>query len=405
MTKTLERNKTMTTARRRVTVMPRLARVHPRHATATARMRKPAATTKAAKTPARQPAKTAKPAKTPAAKQLKSPVIAQRARSVKPPTVAEVTPKSLPLPKVKLSDAPVTVAVPAAKAAPAKPAAEPAVRPYETRDALRLYLDEIIQTPLLTPTEETALARRVQAGDPAAREHMIKANLRLVVKIARDYEGLGVPLLDLISEGNVGLMKGVDRFDPDKGAKLSTYAAWWIKQAIRRALAMQARTIRLPEGAIERAAQIRQAVARLKEILGHEPTDAELAEELGLDLKQVRLYREPVSAAVSLDQPLGDEDSSLVKETVADAKAESPSDLTSMLLDSSLARELVATLTERERAILHLRFGLDSGEGMTLEEIGARFGVTRERIRQIEAEALKKLRSRFRKLDRAALLT
>ncbi|MFN0069055.1 MAG: sigma-70 family RNA polymerase sigma factor [Limisphaerales bacterium] len=348
--------------------------------------------------------KPAKPAKT----LLEKPsAMADRARSVKGPKAASLVPKSPKLPVVKLPKAAFPVVAPDKSEAkpPVKPAAEPAVRPYETRDALRLYLDEIIQTPLLTPTEETALARRVQAGDPAAREHMIKANLRLVVKIARDYEGLGVPLLDLISEGNVGLMKGVDRFDPDKGAKLSTYAAWWIKQAIRRALAMQARTIRLPEGAIERAAQIRQAIAKLKEILGHEPTDADLAEELGLDIKQVRLYREPVSAAVSLDQPLGDEDSSLVKETVADAKAVNPSDLIGAMHDSALARQLLGSLTERERAILHLRFGLDSGEGMTLEEIGVRFGVTRERIRQIEAEALKKLRGRFRKLDRQAILS
>src|SRR5438876_1662277 len=179
---------------------------------------------------------------------------------------------------------------------------------YDGDTAFHLYLREIGQTPLLTPREEIELARRIRKGDRRAREQMIKANLRLVVKIARDYESYGLPLLDLINEGNIGLMKGVERFDPKKGAKLSTYAAWWIKQSIKRALANQSRTIRLPVHVVDKMARVRRAEVRLRETLDREPTDAEVADDLGLNARRVGRYREASRAPLSLDSPLGAED-------------------------------------------------------------------------------------------------
>jgi RNA polymerase primary sigma factor len=267
-------------------------------------------------------------------------------------------------------------------------------------DAFQLYLREIGQVPLLTPKEEIALAKRIKRGDKAAREHMIKANLRLVVKIARDYEGMGVPLLDLISEGNIGLMKGVERFNPGKGAKLSTYASWWIKQAIKRALSNQAKTIRLPVHVVDRLALIRKAEVRLREVFDREPTDEEVAEELDLDTKKVRQYRDASRAPVSLDAPVGDDDSSRVSEIIADSSAANPFEEIQRGTDTELVREVLATLTERESSILALRFGLNGDNEMTLEDVGVRFGVTRERIRQIQELALKKLRTKMEERDR-----
>jgi len=266
-------------------------------------------------------------------------------------------------------------------------------------DSLQLYLREIGRVKLLTPDEEIALARRIKRGDKAAREHMIKANLRLVVKIARDYEGLGVPLLDLISEGNIGLIKGVERFNPKKGAKLSTYASLWIKQQIRRALANQGKTIRLPVHVVERLSEMRKAEARLREVFDREPTDEELAHEVDLDVKRVRRYRDASRATVSLDAPVGDDDSSKVSEIVADPNAELPFDRLRQETDTELVREVLSTLNDRERSILTLRFGLDGGREKTLEEVGAHFELTRERIRQIQELALKKLRVRMDNRD------
>ncbi len=273
----------------------------------------------------------------------------------------------------------------------------PSERVYATgRDAFELYLREIGQTALLTPAEELALARRVQAGDEAAREHMIKANLRLVVKIAREYEGFGVPLLDLISEGNMGLIKGVERFDPDKGAKLSTYAAWWIKQNIRRALANQSKTVRLPAHVVEKRVQIRAVEARLLEVLGRLPTDGEVAEELGLEAGWVRHYRQALVTPNSLDAPLGnDDDSNVLADVVADPAALNPFEEASTVADNKLVREVLGTLNDREQHILSLRFGLDGDDERTLEDIGDRLGLTRERIRQIQERALQKLRVRI----------
>ena len=267
--------------------------------------------------------------------------------------------------------------------------------------ALQLYLREIAQVKLLTRKEETLLAHRIKRGDEQAREQMIKANLRLVVKIAHDYDGLGLPLLDLINEGNIGLIKGVERFNPAKGAKLSTYASWWIKQAIKRALANQSKTIRLPVHVVDKVAHIRRAEVRLRETLERDPTDEEVAADVGLKPGRVREYRQASKAPVSLEAPLGaNDDASPVAEMVADTNAEAPFDNLVKTSDTELLREVFATLAPRERAILAMRFGLEDDTPRTLEEIGARFGVTRERIRQIQNEALEKLRTKVQRRDR-----
>jgi RNA polymerase primary sigma factor len=267
-------------------------------------------------------------------------------------------------------------------------------------DTLQLYLREIGQVKLLTPQEEVELAKRIRKGDGRAREQMIKANLRLVVKIARDYEGLGLPLLDLVNEGNIGLMKGVERFDPRKGAKLSTYASWWIKQAIKRALANQSKTIRLPVHVVDKVADIRRAEMKLRDVLDRDPTDEEVAHELGMDARRVRMYRQAAKAPVSLDAPLGGEDESdRVSEVVPDLNAAAPFERLARQNDQDLLREVLRTLSERESRILALRFGLNEGPAMTLEEVGQKFGVTRERIRQIQDEALHKLRERMQERD------
>ena len=266
--------------------------------------------------------------------------------------------------------------------------------------AFHLYVREVGQTKLISPQEERQLARRIKKGDAEAREHMIKANLRLVVKIARDYEGFGVPLLDLISEGNIGLMKAVDRFDPDKGAKFSTYGAFWIKQAIRRALDNQAKTIRLPSHVVERLGILQRAATKLTEELGREPSDEELAAETGLNERKVKQYRRASAAPASLDAPIGDDgDSNRIADVVADEKATLPSDELSAHMDLDLMNELLGSLNEREVKILRHRYGLDGEQEKTLEQIGDDYGLTRERIRQIENAALNKLRKRMAKRD------
>ncbi len=269
-------------------------------------------------------------------------------------------------------------------------------------DSLQIYLNEIGQVKLLTPKEEVALARRIQRGDQPAREHMIKANLRLVVKIARDYEGLGLPLLDLINEGNIGLMKGVERYDLRKGAKVSTYAAWWIKQYIRLALANQSKTIRLPVHVVDKVARLRRAEVRLHEVFDRDPTDEELAHDLRISPRNVKLYRRAALTPVSLDAPIGEGKSTRIADVVADPNPTAPFDRLILETDTQLVQEAMATLTERERAILELRFGLKDGAQRALEEIGGRFGLTRERIRQIQEQALRKLRSQMEERDRPA---
>jgi RNA polymerase primary sigma factor len=267
-------------------------------------------------------------------------------------------------------------------------------------EAYQLYLREIGQVKLLTQEEEIALAERIKSGDEEAREQMIKANLRLVVKIARDYEGMGLPLLDLISEGNIGLMKGVERFRPAMGAKLSTYAAWWIKQAIKRALAYQSRTVRLPVYVAQRVGRLRKAELQLSETLEREATDQELAEDLELDPRRVRQYREASRAPVCLDSPTGSEDSTPISEIVADENAPAPFDELLKDDDYDLLQQVLGTLAPRYQKILAMRFGLDDGVSKTLEEIGQHFRVSRERIRQIQEQALQELRSKMEKRNR-----
>ena len=272
-------------------------------------------------------------------------------------------------------------------------AAEPlAPTEYARLDALTLYLREAGRVPLLTREEETALARRVRAGDAQAREQMILANLRLVVKIAREYKNLGLPLLDLINEGNIGLMKAVERFDPDKGSKLSSYGALWIKQQIRRALGNQGRTIRVPVNAVDQIYHLRKAELKHQETWGREASNAELAETLGISVRRVARLREAGQRPASLDAPLGENNSSSLAEIVADENAVNPAQQTDDNDAIRRVRELITRLPERESKIIRARFGLDDGRERTLETIGVRLGVTRERIRQLQEFALGKLR-------------
>jgi RNA polymerase primary sigma factor len=299
-----------------------------------------------------------------------------------------------------------TLAVAATKPLLAPVAVETENIPTESLhgDTLQLYLREIGQVKLLTPQEEITLAKRIRRGDKKAREQMITANLRLVVKIARDYEGLGLPLLDLINEGNIGLMKGVERFDPNKGAKLSTYASLWIKQSIRRALSNQSKTIRLPVHVFDKMTHIRRTEVKLRETLDREPTDEEVADNLGLNPRRISQYREAARAPVSLDSPISIDDSTSISEHVADANAAAPFDEIVKHNDSELMREVLATLDARESRILSMRFGLDNGRPKTLEEVGERLGVTRERIRQIQEQALQKMRVKIENRDHSPAL-
>ena len=270
---------------------------------------------------------------------------------------------------------------------------------YDGDTAIKLYLREIGQVKLLTPQEEIELAAKIKKGDKKAREQMIKANLRLVVKIARDYEGIGLPLLDLISEGNIGLMKAVERFDPAKGGKLSTYGSWWIKQSIKRALANQSKTIRLPVHLVDKISKMRRTAMRLQEELGREPTDEELGEELGISAARVAQMRMAAIRPASLDAPIGDEDSNNFAEVVQDESADTPYEQLEEKTVTRMLQEMVKTLDPREATILRARFGLDGGPQKTLEEVGQKFGVTRERVRQIQNIALKKLRKMIEKME------
>jgi RNA polymerase primary sigma factor len=271
---------------------------------------------------------------------------------------------------------------------------------YDGDTSIRLYLREIGQVKLLTPDEEIQLAARIKKGDKKAREHMIKANLRLVVKIARDYEGIGLPLLDLISEGNIGLMKAVERFDPSKGGKLSTYGSWWIKQSIKRALANQSKTIRLPVHLVDKISKMRRTAMKLQEMLGHEPSDEELADEMGMTAARVRQMRMAAVRPASLDAPIGDDDSNNFSDVVQDENAVSPYENLEDKTVTGMLQDMVQHLNEREATILRYRFGLDGGTEKTLEEVGVKFGVTRERVRQIQNLALRKLRKMIEKLEK-----
>jgi RNA polymerase primary sigma factor len=262
-----------------------------------------------------------------------------------------------------------------------------------------LYLREISQVPLLTPQEEVKLAAQIKRGNKKAREKMITANLRLVVKIAHDFGNYGLPLLDLISEGNIGLMKAVERFDPNKGGKLSTYASWWIKQSIKRALANQSKTIRLPVHLVDKIGKIRRVSAQMTEELGREPTNEELAEELGLPLAKVAHLKTVAVRPASLDAKINADDDTAFGDLVSDERAEDPF---AVLRDKDLREEvgdLLEVLDARERKIIAFRFGLGGGKERTLEEVGRKFGVTRERIRQLQNIALLKMRKALRKLE------
>ena len=245
---------------------------------------------------------------------------------------------------------------------------------YEDTDqSFQLYLRQIAQYPLLTPAQEVSLAAKTKKGNKAAKEEMIRANLRLVVKIARDYANLGLPLLDLISEGNIGLVKAVERFDPAKGGKLSTYGAWWIKQSIKRALANQGKTIRLPVHLVDKIAKIRRVGAGLSDELGREATDDEIAEEVGMNASKVSQLKQAAIRPASLDAPVGDDDSTEFGELVGDQAAVDPFE---HLSDKNMQDEmgdLLGQLDEREKKIINARFGLDGSEPITLEEVGEKF--------------------------------
>ena len=296
---------------------------------------------------------------------------------------------------VRLEELP---AEPAAKSPEYVPEKERSV--YDGDTAIKLYLREIGQVPLLTPRQEGELAARIKRGDKKARELMIKANLRLVVKIAHDYENYGLPLLDLVSEGNIGLMKAVERFDPAKGGKLSTYGAWWIKQSIKRALANQSKTIRLPVHLVDKISKMRRVGHKLQELLGREATDEELAEEMGMTPSRVTLLRTAAIRPASLDAPLGDDDSNNFAEIVQDENASTPYEDLEQKTVTLMLRQMLKSLDPREATILRFRFGLDGGGEKTLEEVGAKFAITRERIRQIQNIALVKLRKMIQKLEK-----
>jgi RNA polymerase primary sigma factor len=273
---------------------------------------------------------------------------------------------------------------------------------HESESSLKLYLREISKTPLLTPQEELDLSARIKLGDQEARTQMINANLRLVVKIAQDYSNYGMPVMDLISEGNIGLMKAVERFDPEKGGKLSTYAAWWIKQSIKRALANQSKTIRLPVHMVDKIAKMRRIAVILTEALGREPSDEELADEIGLPHRKLAMLRQASMRPTSLDAPINEGESTEYGEVISDEKATSPLDA---LADKNLHGQLdglLAVLDERERRIIDERFGLSGRKALTLEEVGVEFGVTRERIRQLQNSALTKMRRALSKKEKPA---
>lgn len=261
------------------------------------------------------------------------------------------------------------------------------------RSMLKLYLQEIAKTPLLTIADEIALAKRIKRGDRAARNHMIQANLRLVVKIAHDYKDFGLPLLDLISEGNIGLIKAVERFDPQKGGKLSTYAAWWIKQSIKRALANQSKTIRLPVHLVDKISKMRRTAMALTEELGREPTDDELAIVLEMPTHKVTHLKTVSVRPTSLNAPLGEEDGGAeFGEIVGDENTPDPFESLREKAQNTDLREMISDLDEREARIIRLRFGLDGEDERTLEEVGEMFGITRERVRQLQNIALSKMR-------------
>jgi RNA polymerase primary sigma factor len=259
-------------------------------------------------------------------------------------------------------------------------------------DSLRLYLRSIGQVELLTAQQEIELAKRIERGDMAAKQHMVEANLRLVVSIAKGYLGRGLTFLDLIQEGSLGLIRAVEKFDHRRGFKFSTYATWWIRQAVTRAIADKARTIRIPVHMVEKLNRVAQTERQLVQKLGREPEPAEIAEELEITVREVREIQRVAQQPISLERPVGEEEDSELGDFVADEDAESPLESAEEAMQRQDVRRALEALPERERQVIELRFGLTGMEPLTLEEVGRAFGVTRERIRQIETNTLKKLK-------------
>ena len=281
-----------------------------------------------------------------------------------------------------------------------EPAEAAAAENVSVDDPVKAYLKEIGRVPLLSPEEETALAMRIIEVDQRAKQRLSEANLRLVVSIAKRYVGRGMQFLDLIQEGNLGLIKAVEKFDYTKGFKFSTYATWWIRQAITRAIADQARTIRIPVHMVETINKVKKVSSQLLHKNGHEPTAEEIAAELGMGVEKVREIMRVAQEPVSLETPIGEEEDSHLGDFIPDDEAPAPAEAASHTLLKEQLDDVLTSLTEREAKVLRLRFGLEDGRPRTLEEVGKEFDVTRERIRQIEAKALRKLRhpSRSKKL-------
>ena len=259
-------------------------------------------------------------------------------------------------------------------------------------DPVKIYLKEIGRVPLLSPDEETELAKRMAEGDSYAKKRLSEANLRLVVSIAKKYVGRGMQFLDLIQEGNLGLLKAVEKFDYTKGFKFSTYATWWIRQAITRAIADQARTIRIPVHMVETITKVKKVSSQLLHETGHDPSAEEIADKLEMPAERVREIMRIAQDPVSLETPIGEEEDSHLGDFIPDDDAPAPADAASLMLLKEQLNEVLSTLTDREAKVLRLRFGLEDGRSRTLEEVGKECDVTRERIRQIEAKALRKLR-------------
>jgi RNA polymerase primary sigma factor len=267
------------------------------------------------------------------------------------------------------------------------------LKPDVTTDSLQLFLKDIGKTRLLTAQEEVDLAKRIERGDFDAKQKMVESNLRLVVSIAKNYRNQGLPFLDLIQEGTLGLVRAAEKFDYRKGFKFSTYATWWIRQAVARALADKARTIRIPVHIVEKLNKIRRAERMLVTELGHEPTADEIAHVTGIDPEEVDSIKRSSRAPVSLEKPVGDEEESEFGQFIADERAESPYERAAEILTKEALREALENLSYRERRVLELRYGLGGEHPLTLDEVGRTFNVTRERIRQIESQSLKKLQS------------
>ncbi|MCX8489192.1 MAG: RNA polymerase sigma factor RpoD/SigA [Opitutales bacterium] len=333
-----------------------------------------------------KPQKSAKKKATPVAKPSKQPKKEPKKLPLPQPAKPAAVPRIVPTPT------PAPTPIPDRDTDPTEPGLPWEELSTEERSPIRYYLDQIGKTPLLTLEEETALARRVLKGDEAARQKMIQSNLRLVVRIAKDYDNFGLSLMDLISEGNFGLIKAVERFDPDKGGKLSTYASWWIKQAIKRALASNGKTIRLPVHMVDRIAQMRRVTARLTVEIGREPHNDEIALAMEIPLAKVVHMQSIANRAASLDQPVGVEGDATLGDLVKDESERTPFETLRGKSDNAEIAEMLTALEPREAEILTHRFGLNGESPLTLEEVGDLFKLTRERVRQLQQSALMQLR-------------